>query len=270
MRASSEQAISAQTETLMRELPSGPSLPQGFLLASALTGYPGPSFPAHVQLLLGDAWMEPAGASAGMEAWQQVCICIGARIEHAEALDDLRSDYIDLFDRGLGSSPLYETEYGRDRAMRKAAELVDLAGFYRAFGLETQTSETHEMLDHISVELEFYGVLLMKEHALLEAGNQEGVEIVGDARRKFLREHLGRFPAAICERPGVTGHSFYRPVFTWCAALVAEECRREQVSPIPLSWISGQQESEEVACGATVGGIPGGAPSPQAPPAMPV
>lgn len=260
MRAQSEQAMALHGESLEASSLPGPSMPQAFLLASTLTGYPAPGFQAHVQLLLDDPWMEASGSSVGTDTWSQVCLCIGARLEASEALEDLRSDYIDLFDRGLGSSPLYETEYGRDRAMRKAAELVDLAGFYRAFGLETQTSDAHEMLDHISVELEFYGILLMKEHTLLEAGQQEGVEIVQDARKKFLREHLGRFPAAICERPGVQGHSFYRPVFRWCAALVAEECRREEVVPIPLAWISGQQESEDVSCGATVGGIPGGAP----------
>ncbi len=159
-------------------------------------------------------------------------------------LPDICSEYINLFDRGKTANPLYETEYGRARAMVKGGALVDIAGFYQAFGMQI----SKEMVDHISVELEFYAWLLMKYDHLNEKGDTEGCEIVLDARRKFLKEHLAPFIGAICERPGVLSSPFYSNIFNSCRDLVYSEALKLDVPIEALDWVEGQSESETMEC----------------------
>ena len=68
-------------------------------------------------------------------------------------VDDLRSAYVDLFDRGGDRASLYETEYGRMRGMSKGNDLADIAGFYRAFGLDLDPDTARETGDHVAIEL---------------------------------------------------------------------------------------------------------------------
>jgi len=170
----------------------------------------------------------------------------------AGGVEPLQHTYVDLFDRGKGRVSLYETEHGRMRGLAKGHDLADLAGFYTAFGLTLDTEELHEMLDHVAVELEFYGVLLLKQALLLEEGDGEGVAIVLDARRKFLADHLGSFVPAIAAQPAVHADHAYGPVFAWCAELVAQECASLGVSPAPLDFFPELREPDEVECGKHV------------------
>lgn len=169
--------------------------------------------------------------------------------------DDLRSEYIDLFDRGAQSNSLHETEYGRARSLVKGGQLADIAGFYQAFGFSLagpDSGATLEMLDHVAVEFEFYALLVMKEAALADVGDTDGAEIVHDARKKFLECHLGRFLHAVSSRPGVVQSAFYSEVFGYCRSLVDEECRRMNVRPTLEGWIDAGSESAEegISCGA--------------------
>ena len=170
--------------------------------------------------------------------------------EHTDGLDELRSSYVDLFDRGDGRVPLYETEYGRMRGMSKGNDLADIAGFYQAFGLTNEADRVHEMLDHVAVELEFYSVLLLKEDALAAEENAEGVAIVRDARRKFLLEHLGRLARGISERPEVRADPTYGAVFAWCWKLVAAECAEVGVEPPLLDFFGDDELKRDMNCGA--------------------
>ena len=226
-----------------------------FVFASLLSGYPTTGFTENVKQLLADDALSVESVKhvpSFLEVRSRVVDSLGSDA----VLDDLRSEYIDLFDRGREVNSLYETEYGRERAMVKGTELVDIAAFYRAFGLENGADGTlPEMLDHVSVELEFYALLVLKSQMLQEAGDSEGQEIVLDARKKFLQSHLGRFVGAICLRPGVDSSPFYGAVFRYCRDLVKEECGRLGVVPESQSWISGQAEPPEMACGATIPGL---------------
>lgn len=217
--------------------------PTPFILASLLTSYPDEGFVENVSILLEDESInlpDPLNSSV-----QEI-------LRSAERLADLKSEYIEIFDHSKVQNPLYETEYGRERAMFKANELSDIAGFYRAFGFEMDENGTHELQDHVSVELEFYSLLMMKVNFLNEAGDQEGAEIVTDAMRKFLESHLGRFVSSIGERPGVQSSPFYSSLIKWCADVVASESERLGVNPEKATWFASQAETEEVACGATV------------------
>ena len=221
------------------------SQPAPFVLASIAASYPDEGYAESMRMVMED------GEVSLPESLRSKIL---ERLKSDELLDGLRSEYIEIFDTGRGSNPLYETEYGRDRAMFKANELADLSGFYKAFGFERQDDPAaRDMIDHVAIELEFYALLVMKQHALEEGGNKEGSEIVLDARKKFLDAHLGRYLDALCRRPGIEGHNYYSEIFAWCRDLVNEECRLLGVAPRLTTWLSSQVEGEEITCGGRTG-----------------
>lgn len=207
-----------------------------FLLASLATAYPQPEL---AETLAAPSLRDHAALGA-----------MAAAV--ADGVEPLQQVYVELFDRGKGRVSLYETEHGRMRGLSKGHDLADLAGFYGAFGLALDTTELHEMLDHIAVELEFYGVLLLKQAILTHEGDGEGAAIVLDARRKFLTDHLGAFVAAIAAQPAVRAEPAYGRVLAWCADLVAEECAALAVRPAPLDFFPDLREPDDVECGKHV------------------
>lgn len=216
--------------------------PAPFVLASLLTSYPDHNFENYVHLLLNeDAVKLPESLNLQV-----------AQILKNSAVDDLRSLYIDIFERGQSVNSPYETEYGRHRAMAKGQELGDIAGFYKAFGFELETEgENREILDHVSVELEFYSLLLMKQNYFAENENLEATEIILDGRKKFLTAHLGRFVSAIGQRPGVAENPYFKEVYSWVSDLVDQECTSLGVQPVKTDWIESQKNDETANCGAT-------------------
>lgn len=216
--------------------------PAPFVLASLLTSYPDQNFENYVDVLLQEG---AAKLPANLEG--QV-----AELIKSPDVDDLRSLYIDIFERGQGVNSPYETEYGRHRAMAKGQELGDIAGFYKAFGFELETEgEGREILDHVSVELEFYSLLLMKQNYFAENANSEAAEIILDGRKKFLTAHLGRFVDAIGARPGVAANPYFKAVYEWVGSLVDEECARLGIQPEKTDWIESQKNDETANCGST-------------------
>lgn len=171
-------------------------------------------------------------------------------------VDALQADYLDRFDHGQERVALYETEYGRMRGLSKGKDLADIVGFYRAFGFDLEEGDDAEMPDHLAVELEFYGILLYKSMLLTASGDNTGHEIVEDARRKFLIDHLGGFVRAISQRPGVANDPVYGPLLGWCADLVAEECLGMGAVPAPLDFFAQDDAGEVANCGGCVA-IPG-------------
>lgn len=227
-----------------------------FSLAARLTSYPDPRFSHWVRQL--SACVEGELPASGLLE----LACTGGDLDLA------RSEYVELFDRGDGRTPLYETEYGRMRGMSKGTELSDINGFYLAFGLAPDDGPAQqEMADHIAVELEFYAVLLARQAALLEAADAEGADIVEDARRKFLVDHLGRLAPAIAQRENVIQSALYGAPFSWAAALVAAECRALSAQPAPLDFhsLAPAPESEQ-CCSAVANPLGSGPAGGQVPP----
>jgi len=103
--------------------------------------------------------------------------------------------------------PPYETEYCHwNDATYRSNQLADIAGFYRAFGLEPG-EQSRNRQDHIAHELEFIAFLNQKlAWALERQGEREHVEICLDALRKFLQAHaawwMPTFGRCLEERAG--------------------------------------------------------------------
>ncbi|HEY8270615.1 MAG TPA: molecular chaperone TorD family protein [Pseudobdellovibrionaceae bacterium] len=210
--------------------------PASFVLGSVLMSYPVDSISANIPILLNDI---------GLEISEDLRALI-LNFTSPENIQDLQSEYISIFDNGRDINPIYETEYDRRRAMAKGNELSDIAGFYRAFGFELDsTAEGMEILDHVGIELEFYSLMLMKQLYLAETEDQQGMEIVEDGRKKFLTAHLGRFVGAISRRPGVEKSEFYSQIFKWGAQLVEDECKRLHLTVVPADWIDSEVIKEE-------------------------
>lgn len=217
-----------------------------FRLASLAAAYPPADLAARIRELQSASELPD---DAMPRAWMQ--------LTDAD-VSALQSAYIDLFDRRQGGIPLHETEYGRGRALAKGAELADLSGFYRAFGVDLDADgDSKEMPDHLSVELEFYAWLLLKEAYLLRAQEADAVSIVEDARAKFLKAHLGPFARALSERDELEAGSPHRELLGLCTKLVASECALLGLEIEALTHQPNPPEPDLVECGAASFDAPG-------------
>ena len=93
--------------------------------------------------------------------------------------------------------PPYETLFGSDHVFAQSHVMGDIAGFYKAFGVEL-SKDVHERLDHLSVELEFMHFLTYKESYSRCHDGVDKTEIVVDAQKKFVKNHIGRWVPLFC------------------------------------------------------------------------
>ncbi len=92
--------------------------------------------------------------------------------------------------------PMYETDYGPRDIWRQTETLVDIAGFYRAFGMR----EDRERPDHVATELEFVHVATYKEAWAQAQGDVEHAHLCRDATGSFLEAHLLRWVPSFLAR----------------------------------------------------------------------
>jgi DMSO reductase family type II enzyme chaperone len=115
------------------------------------------------------------------------------------ALEGIENEYNRLFTAGADILvPVYETEYAMDTIFAKTKELADLNGFYGAFGLQLGEDSNRERPDHVSIEMEFVASLLIKEAYARNEGWNDKVNVCLDARKKFLKDHIGRWGPTFC------------------------------------------------------------------------
>ncbi|MBI3077184.1 MAG: molecular chaperone TorD family protein [Deltaproteobacteria bacterium] len=130
-----------------------------------------------------------------------------------------------------GECPPYETRYGPGHIFQQTQEISDIAGFYRAFGLQMAEAAV-ERPDHIAIEFEFLHFLTYKEAYALRHHGEESAEICRTGQRTFLREHPGRwvplFARLLARR---AGGGFYAALADLAVLWVATECRRLGVTP---------------------------------------
>jgi hypothetical protein len=111
----------------------------------------------------------------------------------------------------------------------------DIAGFYKAFGVEL-SRDVHERMDHLSVELEFMHFLAYKESYARCHDGAEKTQIVVDAQKKFVKDHIGRWVplfAKMLTRKADTG--FFRHVADLTSELIDFDVAYLAVAPQPYS-----------------------------------
>ncbi len=184
------------------------------------------AYAAYARLLLPQAGDPPPGELLG---------AVGA----GPALVGLAPDVLaEEHERAFGPSlsahaPPYETCYGGSHVFMQSQQLADIAGFYRAFGLQAPTIER---VDHLAVELEFMHAVTVKEAMAHEEGRPEQADVCREATRRFLSEHLGRWTSAFAGRMKEAGLSpFYAELAAAIAGFVADESRRLDAQPAVLS-----------------------------------
>lgn len=112
--------------------------------------------------------------------------------------ENVEESFRSIFGHNLSPDcPPYETHYGKVGVFRKSHTMADLAGLYRAFGVETAAGDRR--VDHLPVQIEFAGLLLYKEALALERGDEEKAEVCSKARAKLIHEHLAIWVPAFSE-----------------------------------------------------------------------
>ncbi len=167
---------------------------------------------------------------------------------------ELQERYDVLFGHAVrGACPAYEMEYGRTEIIRQASDLADLAGFYRAFGMEI-AEEASGRPDHITAECEFMSALCLKEAYAQAQGDQENADICRDAERTFLRDHLARWlPAFVHHVEKADADGLFGAFARFAGVFVEAECLLFDVhaGPSTLELRAPDPVADrEISCGA--------------------
>ena len=176
---------------------------------------------------------------------------------------ELRSAYAAAFGNENESTvSQYETGYAPGTLVTNTNQLADMAGFYRAFGLDIAAGR-RDRADYLSTQLEFAGHLAAQRAYFEEEGDETGAKVVTDARASFIEDHLGRWvPRFVAEVREEVDEPFYRTLSNLLGALVENENEVLAISPAefeaeptaPLESLPGMERDEEgrlaTSCGA--------------------
>lgn len=144
--------------------------------------------------------------------------------------------------------PPFETDYTARDVWRQGRELADLAGFYRAFGLE----QVRDRPDAIGVELEFLHVITYKRVWAAAHEEAEHVEICRSAEEAFLRDHLLRWGPGFATRvERVAGGGPYAAAARLLLLLLRSEAARlgVAVDEVPATAIEHEADADPVCEG---------------------
>lgn len=160
-----------------------------------------------------------------------------------------------LFGHNLSPDcPPYETQYDDAGIFRRTQDLADLAGFYRAFGLDLAAGDRRT--DHLPVELEFVAILCLKESLAVAKGRGEDASVCRRARARFLGEHLGRWIGAFAAAAGAKAPGDH---FAALAALTAALVERDAAAlgpeaSAPKARAAVVEDPQDSACVSCIGG----------------
>lgn len=163
---------------------------------------------------------------------------------------DLEREYNRLFAHlGSAKCPPYETEYGHDNVFQKTQAMADIAGFYRAYGLEV-SDHNADRVDFLGTELEFMAYLCLQEAYAREHHEDEHLEICLDTQRKFMKDHLGGWIgifSKILEKS--TENSFYSATNQRLLNFVGGEVERLGVSVLEVTGPNKEHEKASAPFG---------------------
>jgi TorA maturation chaperone TorD len=145
----------------------------------------------------------------------------------------LLHEHVQLFTLSCSPDcPAFESAFVCTQPAEQTALMARVAGFYRAFGVETQDIGIRP--DDIRVELEFAGYLCRKEALAIEHFGAPRVGQARKAQRIFLAEHLARWAPGLGRRvmartrPG----SFYHVLGAALVPWIEQECEALRTGPI--------------------------------------
>jgi len=173
------------------------------------------------------------------------------------SISDIEPEYVDLM--SFSSSPdcpTFETAYFSSDAIQQTNRMADIAGFYRAFGVDTRSGGFRP--DELSVELEFMSFLCQKEAYAAEHLGAPRVKQSAKAQRMFLGEHLGRWGAAFGRRVSsrATPGSFYHVAGLALAAWIGDDCALLGTKPEEVSGDPSTDWREPISHGPEFAGEP--------------
>ncbi len=178
-------------------------------------------------------------ANEYLAAEQQTPLTGLAHLAMATDVETVEPEYVALM--SFSSSPdcpAFETAYFSSDAIQQTMRMADIAGFYRAFGVDTRSGGFRP--DELSVELEFMAYLCQKEAYAVEHLGAPRVKQTAKAQRMFMGEHLGRWGAAFGRRVSsrATPGSFYHMAALALSAWISDDCvllgtKPEEVSGEP-------------------------------------
>lgn len=171
-------------------------------------------------------------------------------------LDELRDAHVGLFTFiDSQECPPYETAYSTADVFQQTATMADVAGFYRAHGLEPG-GQQRERPDHITTELEFLAFMARKEAYAYEEFGPEEVEECRRVQEMFLSDHIGCWGVAFGARADATAdHPFHAAVGALVRAWLTADMADRSVTPVvvldqPLPF----DEPDDGSCGDICGG----------------
>lgn len=142
--------------------------------------------------------------------------------------------------------PPYENSYGKS-GDSKAENLADINGFYKAFSLSV-SEKGSEMPDHIAIELEFLSLITLKEAYGIERGIRDMVEVCVLAKKKFLKDHIGRWAGLFCKNLiKRTTKDSYRNLALLTSSFIEEQMKFYDITAEPVERIL-RESSEPINC----------------------
>lgn len=146
--------------------------------------------------------------------------------------------------------PPYETAYCSADIFRQADTMADVSAFYLAHGLQVGGTE-RERPDHIATELDFMGMMALKEAYALEHLGPEEVAECRRTQRHFLRDHLGCWAPGFGRRLAASGeHELYQALGAALVRWVEADMSYLDVEPAAaLSEPTLPHEVDDGTCG---------------------
>jgi DMSO reductase family type II enzyme chaperone len=221
------------------------------------------AFPAGetVEALRGDDLPQALELSASLPPRPSAALAAFAREAGLDA-QALQMEHRRIFSHVMTADcPPCETVYTAHHIFEETSELSDLAGFYRAFGLELVERERP---DHVSVELEFMHLLTFKEAYARAYHSEAKVRLCRSAQRAFVRDHLGRWASRFASLlSNKAGGGYYGALAGLLQAFVESEIALLRVTPEPATAapdrLRGEQPADDgcpYAETCVVGGVP--------------
>ncbi len=148
--------------------------------------------------------------------------------------------------------PPYESAFSGTDVFRQTSVMADVAGFYRAHGLQVGGRE-RERPDHIGTELEFMAFMTEKEAYALEHLDADAVEECRRTQDRFLSDHLGCWAPGFARRVAVAAHDGpYVAIARALEAWLLADLRAAGVTPVEvLEEPQPQPPPEDDSCGAS-------------------